>query len=356
MPMKEERDIVVLSLPFTAAVAAGTLLPPSYGAAMAASALLFLTLAYFIERKPRNVAAYAFLMFACGLFCAFSGGLTSLSSNADGAGFAASLRASLAASVDTLPFDSETTPALVKALALGDRSGISQDLAAAFRASGAAHILALSGLHLGIFYLCLSYLLAPLGRSPRVKKIKCAVIILLSVAYVIVAGASASLVRALIFIILRESAQLLHRKVSLLRILLAALMIQLIISPGEISSAGFQLSYLAVGGIAILFPWLEGLYPAGGRFDFVRKVWQLSALSISCQLFTAPVAWLRFRSFPKYFLLANLLAMPVATLLTASAIMIVILAPLKLCPAFLLSVADFASNLLTSILSTISTM
>ena len=354
--MKEERDIVYLSLPFTAAVAVGNLLSPSYGAAIASAAVLFISIAYFIERKPRSMAAYAFLMFACGMFCALTGGLMALSSTTDANGFASSLRTELSASVDALPFAGDGTAALVKALALGDKSSLAPEVTAAFRASGAAHILALSGLHLGIFYLCLSYLLAPLGRSPRVKKIKCVIIILLSAAYVIVAGASASLVRALIFIILRESAQLLCRKISLLRILLAALMIQLIISPGEITSAGFQLSYLAVGGIAILYPWLEGFYPAGGRLDFVRKIWQLLALSISCQLFTAPVAWLRFHSFPKYFLLANLLAMPIAMLLTASAILIVVLAPLHLCPSFLLSVADFTSSLLTSILEIISTM
>ena len=345
-----------LSLPFTAAVAVGNMLSPSYGAAIASASLLFLFLAYVIERKPRSVAAFAFLMFACGLFCALTGGLSAMSDAAGPAGWQAAVRGRLAGAVDAQPFTGDGTAALVKALALGDRSSLAPDVTAAFRASGAAHILALSGLHLGIFYLCLSYLLSPLGRSPRVKKIKCAVIILLSAAYVIIAGASASLVRALIFIILRESAQLLCRKISLLRILLAALMIQLIISPGEIRSAGFQLSYLAVGGISILYPWLDGLYPAAGRLDFVRKIWQLCALSISCQLFTAPVAWLRFHSFPKYFLLANLLAMPVAMLLTASAILIVVLAPLHLCPSFLLTIADFTSHLLTNILEIISTM
>ena len=354
--MKEERDIVYLSLPFTAAVAVGNLLSPSYGAAIASAAVLFISIAYFIERKPRSMAAYAFLMFACGMFCSLTGGLSAMSDATSMPHWQAAVRGRLAGAVDALPFTSDGTAALVKALALGDKSSLAPEVTAAFRASGAAHILALSGLHLGIFYLCLSYLLAPLGRSPRVKKIKCVIIILLSAAYVIVAGASASLVRALIFIILRESAQLLCRKISLLRILLAALMIQLIISPGEITSAGFQLSYLAVGGIAILYPWLEGLYPAGGRLDFVRKIWQLLALSISCQLFTAPVAWLRFHSFPKYFLLANLLAMPVAMLLTASAILIVVLAPLHLCPSFLLHIADFTSSLLTNILDVISTM
>ncbi|MDY6277563.1 MAG: ComEC/Rec2 family competence protein [Bacteroidales bacterium] len=354
--MKEERDIVYLSLPFTAAVAAGTLMSPSYGAAAVSAAILFFTLGYFILRKPRSAAAYAFLMFACGLFCSLTGGLAVLSDAGSAPAWQLALRARLAGAVDALPFTGDGTASLVKALALGDRTSLAPAVTGVFRASGASHILALSGMHLGIFYMCLSWLMAPLGKSPVARKVKSVVIILLSAVYVVVAGASASLVRALIFIILRESAQLLHRRISLLRILLAALMIQLMLSPGEIASAGFQLSYLAVAGIALVFPWLEALYPSGGRLDFTRKIWQLCALSISCQLFTAPVAWARFGSFPKYFLLSNLLAIPPATILTATSIAIVLLAPFGLCPAFLLHLADFASSLLTSLLTTISEM
>ena len=153
-------------------------------------------------------------------------------------------------------------------------------------------------------------------------------------------------------------AALLHRKISLLRILLAALTLQLIFSPGQIATPGFQLSYLAVAGIAILYPWLEGLYPKADndRFNIPRKIWQLCSLSISCQVFTTPVAWLQFGSLPKYFLLANLLIMPLATAFTAVSIFIVFLAPIGLCPGFLLSAADVFSNLMIQILTIIAGM
>ncbi|MBQ9184614.1 MAG: ComEC/Rec2 family competence protein [Bacteroidales bacterium] len=355
--MKEEVDIVYLSLPFTAAVAVGTMLSPSYGAALVAGTAIFLALAYFVVRKPRSAAAYALLMFACGLFCSLTGGLSALSDAASASDWQVAVRARLTAAVEALPFSSDGTAALVKALALGDRSSLSPEVSAAFRASGASHILALSGLHLGIFYMLLSYIMAPLGRSPVVRRAKSLTIILLSAGYVVIAGASASLVRALLFIILREGASMMYRKISLLRILLCAMMIQLMLSPGEIASASFQLSYLAVFGIALVYPWLSALYPDdGGRFNPVRKVWLLASLSISCQLFTAPVAWLRFRSFPKYFLLANLLAIPPATILTASAIGIVVLAPTGWCPGSLITIADFSASLLTSVLQVISGM
>ena len=355
--MKEERDMLVLSLPFVAAVAAGQILSPSHEAAFLAAAALFGMILYFWLRAPRSVAYYIILMFCCGLFCSFTGRLLSLSDVAED-GLPAFLRAQLAGCVDGLSFKSGDTGAMVKALVLGDRSGLTPQLTQAFRASGAAHVLALSGLHLGIFYLCLSWILKPLGNSPTAKKIKSFTIMILAGAYVVLAGASASLVRALLFIVLRESAALLHRKISLLRILLAALTLQLIFSPGQIATPGFQLSYLAVAGIAILYPWLEGLYPKADndRFNIPRKIWQLCSLSISCQVFTTPVAWLQFGSLPKYFLLANLLIMPLATAFTAVSIFIVFLAPIGLCPGFLLSAADVFSNLMIQILTIIAGM
>ena len=81
--MKEERDMLVLSLPFVAAVAAGQILSPSHEAAFLAAAALFGMILYFWLRAPRSVAYYIILMFCCGLFCSFTGSLLSLSDVAD---------------------------------------------------------------------------------------------------------------------------------------------------------------------------------------------------------------------------------------------------------------------------------
>lgn len=346
--MKEERDILFLSLSLAAGVALGSIANPSYTLAFLADATVLSLILVFIFKKPRSLAAYSGLMLLCGLFCGLTGGLSAISSPGGTEPVLQGLRERLCSGIDALNFGSSDTGGMIKALVLGDRSSLTPEVKEAFRGAGAAHILALSGLHLGIFYLCISALFKPLGNSPGAKKFKGITAVLLSGCYVLIAGASASLVRAFLFILIREGAVLMYRKISLLRTLLAALMIQLIISPGQITTPGFQLSYLAVAGLAIVYPIMAGWWD--------NWIWKTCCVSISCQLFTAPVAWLHFRSFPKYFLLANLMALPLATVFTGTAMLVVVLNGIGLCPDFLLTAADWLSTALTWVLKTVSGM
>ena len=111
-----------------------------------------------------------------------------------------------------------------------------------------------------------------------------------------------------------------------------------------------------MAGIFILYPRLEAWWPKGPRIDPLRKVWQAAALSISCQAFTGPLAWYRFHTFPTYFLITNLLAMPVTTILMGSAVTTLALRGIGCCPAFLIQVTDALCSVLTWILKIISSM
>ena len=225
-----------------------------------------------------------------------------------------------------------------------------------FRESGGAHLLALSGLHIGILYLLLSRLLWPLGNSPRARRLRYALIVLAAGLFTLMTGASPSIVRAFLFIFLNETARIACRPRDPLRILSTALLIQLVITPSAITSTGFQLSYLAMAGIFLLFPILEGWYPKGARFDPVRKIWEAAALSISCQVFTGPLAWFRFHTFPTYFLLTNLFALPLTTLLMGSAVTTLVLRGIHCCPGFLVRATDWLCQTLVWILQVISSM
>ena len=350
--MAPHGDIVRLSLPLTAGVAVGVLIPASHLLALSCAAILLAVLWYCILSRTRKPSAYMVLFLATGLFVGASAALYPLPGSP---GVFAGARAWLCARLEAIGFARSGTAPLVEALVLGERGGLGRDVVAAFRESGTAHILALSGLHLGIFYLCLSKLLWPLGRGPAVRTCKSVLIMAFAAAYVLLAGASASLVRALIFIILRESAAIMNRRADLVRILFASLLIHLIISPIEIRSPGFQLSYLALCGIAFLYPKMEAWYPSdGGRFDPLRRVWQAASLAISCQLFTAPAAWLHFGTLPGSFLLANILALPLATLFTGLAMTLTLLAAGGWCPAALTHAADILSGLLIGALKIIA--
>ena len=111
-----------------------------------------------------------------------------------------------------------------------------------------------------------------------------------------------------------------------------------------------------MAGIFLLYPVLDGWYPRSSRFDPVRKIWEAAALSISCQVFTGPLAWLRFHTFPTYFLLTNLLALPLTTLLVGSAVATLILRGIGCCPGFLIQATDVLCRALVWILQVISSM
>lgn len=296
---------------------------------------------------------------------------------------------------------SDDAAALLKALLTGQRKGLARETVAAFRSSGAAHILALSGLHLGVIYGILTRGLALLGRSRPAMLLRSLIAVAACGFYCLMCGAGPSLVRAFLFICINEFAR--HspgRRREPLRVLCAALMVQLVVCPGVIASVGFQLSYLSMAGIFILFPRLNAWYPtlsgllrghnSGSRpepssvnldgpdkhkaktafisapdlisgspekarkFDPMRRIWSSIALSTSCQIPTAPVVWIHFHTFPKYFLLTNLLALPLTEALIISAVLALLLSALGLEPILLIRLVDFLSRTLLSTLHIIS--
>ena len=356
--MAERENIGALAVHFTAGVAAGALvlrLPVS--PYFLAGGLLILpaslTASALRAGRPHLLSPTFFLL---GAFCT----LTDTFPGAETATFlercASTLGGRLRDFIDSIPFPSEGTAPLLKALLTGDRSELSRDTVRVFRESGGAHLLALSGLHIGILYLFLSRLLWPLGNSPRARGIRYVLTVLAAALFTLVTGASPSIVRAFLFIFINETARLSGRPRNALRVLSTALLVQLVLNPSAITSVGFQLSYLAMAGIFLLYPRLEAWWPKGPRIDPLRKVWQAAALSISCQAFTGPLAWYRFHTFPTYFLITNLFAMPVTTLLMGSAVTTLALRSLGCCPAFLMQVTDTLSGVLTRILQIISSM
>ena len=356
--MAERAGIEALAVHFTAGVAAGALLLrlPADPSILSTSLLLVLAgLVVIVLKTERGGLLFpAFVLL--GAFCAFADAFP----GADTATFLERWTSAwadrLRAFIDGIPFPSEGTAPLLKALLTGDRSGLSQDTVRVFRESGGAHLLALSGLHIGILYLLLTRLLWPLGNSPRARRVRYTLIVLAAGLFTRMTGASPSIVRAFLFIFLNETARIACRPRDPLRILSTALLIQLVITPSAITSTGFQLSYLAMAGIFLLFPILEGWYPKGPRFDPVRKVWEAAALSISCQVFTGPLAWFRFHTFPTYFLLTNLVALPFTTLLMGSAVTTLALQGIHCCPGFLVRTTDWLCRTLVWILQVISSM
>lgn len=397
--MIETADIKPLALAFTFGAASGLLLSRiSMHAAYISSAtslLVALTLTV-ITSADRRQAEILLLFLTAGVFCAATSTLTSLGAVA-GKPLFAGLAAYFRSMISSIPFPHEGTAPLVNALLTGDRSSLDSSVMNSFRDSGASHILALSGLHLGIIYGILLKVTSIFGKHPTVKAVRSLIIISLCGIYTLATGASPSLVRAFLFILVNETARLTHRSNNPLRVYCAALFIQTAINPQVISSTGFQLSYLAMAGIFLLYPALKKWYPqeeaagdmliekgAGltesdgleGVIDkgscrarrcwtswmktivsaAPRKIWDAAALTISCQVFTGPLAWWKFGTFPKYFLLTNLLSLPLTSAVMLLSVSTSVLFAIGICPDFLISLTDSSASLLLFIMKVISSM
>lgn len=350
------RDIATLGIPFTLGVAAGTVLPMPAGAAAAVFCLLSAAL-----MKPAGLRIrWALLFLSLGLLCCLMHGCLPASGQGNVPVARRSCEA-LKGIIDGIPFRHNWTGPLIKALLTGDKSALGKDTVAVFRNSGASHLLALSGLHLGFIYLIIRRLLGIFGNTPPALRIRCAVTIAATFFYTLMTGAGPSIVRAFIYICIREAARLdPGRKANPPRILLASLTIQLCLEPQVLSQLGFQLSYLAMAGLATVFPRLQDWFPkAESRDDLrdpVRKIWNIAAVSLSCQLFTAPLVWIRFRSFPKYFLLTNLLALPLCSAAMGVSVAVICLWIMGICPEALLRLDDTLVWCLVKTLEVVSSM
>lgn len=356
--MAEAGDIVGISIPFTAGVAAAALVPEGpvrYMVATLVCSAVCAAFATFCLKGTRKAAA-AVLFFCIGALGMLTRDMAGGSSGGQPQ-WASGAMKSFCTLIDSIEFDGAQTGALVKALLTGRKDSLTAETVQLFRASGGAHILALSGLHLGVLYGIMTRVLAPLGNSRAASAVRSVLITASSCFYMVMTGASASIVRAFLFITINELAR--HfpgRRRAPLNVLCSALMIQLTVNPLIIRSTGFQLSYLAMLGIFTIFPRLDGWYPESGRFDLPRKIWKSAALSLSCQVLTAPVVWLRFRTFPRYFLVTNLLALPLAELLIIASVICIAGAAAGWCPDILKSPVDLLARTLIFCLETVSTM
>ena len=372
--MKAERDIAVTTIPFAVGLTAGlflcTLFVRNPHLITFSSVLALASTAIFLlhpNRSSWKSEIQWILIAATFLFIGMMAGSGShmLQYSDLGPGTlqetAMRLGRKTAEAIERIPFANPATNGIIKALITGERNGIPQEITNAFRESGASHILALSGLHLGIIYGILKYLMIFIGNTPAARTIRSAMIIICCGAYTISTGCGPSIVRAFLFILIGETAALTGRKVSLAGILMTAFIIQTLIRPSAIYEVGFQLSYAAVAGIAFIYPVLRDFWPThelneGTLPKGMRRIWNSAAMSIACQITTGPIAYAYFGTFPNYFILTNLIALPLTGLLIPTALLTRAATGLGICPDILIKATEALVTALTESLRVISTM
>ncbi len=204
---------------------------------------------------------------------------------------------------------------------LGVRDMLSPELRDAYAGAGAMHILCVSGLHVGIIFLILSWLLSIIPLTRNSKIIKSIIILLIIWFYAMLTGFSPSVVRSATmfsFIIIGQS---LKRHVNILGSISSSAFILIIFDPTLIFNLGFQLSYSAVISIVILQKPIANLWVPNNMI--VDKLWQLVAVSIAAQIGTAPLSVYYFHQFPNFFILTNLIVIPAAYIIIMLGILVV---------------------------------
>ncbi|TDS12115.1 competence protein ComEC [Maribacter caenipelagi] len=213
---------------------------------------------------------------------------------------------------------------VIQALLLGQRSDISEETYTNYQKAGAVHILAVSGLHIGILLLVIQFLLSPLKNIPNGRSL----ILILSVfflwGFAFIAGLSASIIRATTMFTFVAYALYLNRPSNTFNILaLSILFILLFINPNLLFQVGFQMSYAAVFAILWIFPLLKQLWFPKNKV--ARYFWQLLCVSIAAQLGVLPISLYYFHQFPGLFFISNLVIVPALGVILGMGILVIVL-------------------------------
>lgn len=208
---------------------------------------------------------------------------------------------------------------IASALLLGQKDNLDKDIKNAYAETGTMHILAVSGLHVGIIYAILLFPLKGIKLKPKHRKIYLSSVILLIWIYALLTGFSPSVIRAATMFSLFTAGQMRNRKPSSFNILAFSAMVMIALDPGVIYEVGFQLSYVAVAGILLIQPLIARFWiPPNMVLEYF---WQLTAVSLAAQLVTFPLSVYYFHIFPSYFLIANLVIIPLSFLVMTTGIL-----------------------------------
>ncbi len=213
---------------------------------------------------------------------------------------------------------------LAAALLIGYRYDLDRDIVQEYTDTGIVHIIAISGMHLALIYGGLLWILRWWPRHRYSEDMKGALIILLLWAFTLLTGGAASVLRATVmFTFITIGKFMLDRYTNIYNSLAASAFLLLCYEPRLLLDVGFQLSYLAVLSIIICYRRMYYLWQSSRKwFD---KLWDMIALTLSAQILTLPVCLYYFRQFPVFFLPANMLAVPLSTVVLYGEILLLML-------------------------------
>jgi competence protein ComEC len=242
--------------------------------------------------------------------------------------------------------------AIIQALVLGDKRDISTELYKDYAAAGAVHILAISGLHIGLLFLIFSTLLKPIKRIAYGNYLYPFILLIFLWCFALLAGLSASVTRAVTMFSFFVFANSINRETNTINTLFLSFFVLLIINPLWIFHVGFQLSYLAVLSILLIRPKLSLYYRP--RFYLDKLLWDVFTVSIAAQVGIVPLSLYYFHQFPGLFFITNLVVLPLLGLILGGSLLFVLLSGLNLLPEKLTWIFNFLIGQLNNFISWIA--
>ncbi len=241
------------------------------------------------------------------------------------------------------------TPAsaqIAKALLIGQKEDLETGLSEAYVTAGAMHVLAVSGLHVGIIYGFFFLFWKPHRSKGFVRVLLLGFIVMVIWLYALITGMSPSVMRAATMFSLMAIAQMKFRNPSIFNPLALSAMVLVMFDPFIVFSVGFQLSYIALTGILLFQPLISRIWIPNQRW--LQYFWEITAVGLAAQLATFPLSIHYFHVFPTYFLFSNLFAIPGAFLVMAAGIPFLLLSTFDGLGFLLGQVVDFIVNCLNN--------
>lgn len=242
--------------------------------------------------------------------------------------------------------------AIINALLLGQRQDISEEIYNSYTKAGAVHILAVSGLHVGIVLLLLNFVFKPIEYLKHGKIVKVLIILLILWSFAIIAGLSASVTRAVTMFSIVAIAMHWKRPTNVYNTFAISIFFLLLFKPMFLFDVGFQLSYLAVLAIVVIQPLLYNLWkPKLKLFDFI---WKILTVTIAAQFGIIPISLYYFHQFPSLFFISNLVIIPFLGIVLGYGIILILLALLNMLPEFIATIYGYIISAMNSIVSWVS--
>ncbi len=227
---------------------------------------------------------------------------------------------------------------IIKTLLLGDRDVLEKDMTEAYSNAGVIHILAISGLHIGIIMLFLNFILTPVRAIPKGRIIQAVLVVSLLWAFAFFTGGSASVIRAVTMFSAFSIAKYSKRITNSFHLLVVSFFMLLIAYPPFLFQLGFQMSYLAVFGILWIHPILQKLWKP--KFWLFKRFWQLTTVSVAAQFAVAPLSIYTFHQFPGLFLISNWIILPLFGVFLIGSIFVLLLLMINSLPEVIALIYD----------------